>query len=137
VSDKPFNLDELDDSQMFDLKDSDNSFGKIEISPEVLEIIASLAASEVQGVTSMRGNFAAGVAEKIGRKSHGKGVKVSLTEDGILVDVHLHMKFGVSIPMVAQLVQENIHQTLKTMTALDVKSINVHVVGIDFENSEN
>lgn len=111
--------------------------GKVEISPEVIEIIASMAASEVDGVANMHSGFATGVVGKISRKQqYGKGVKVELTDEGILVDVQLQMKYGVSIPVVAQKVQDNILQTLKTMTALDVQSINIHVAGIVFETQE-
>lgn len=136
MDDKNLFLEDLDDTQMFDLEEQDTGLGKIEISPEVLEVIASLAATEVAGVAAMHGSFATGVAEKMGRRNYGKGVRVDLTEEGIVIDVQLHMMFGISIPKVAKLVQENIIQTLRTMTALEVKSINVHVVGIEFETDE-
>jgi uncharacterized alkaline shock family protein YloU len=44
------------------------------------------------------------------------------------------MKFGVSIPTVAQGIQDNIRQALINMTALETEEINIHVVGIQFEN---
>ena len=75
--------------------------GEVEIAPEVIEVIAGIAASEIEGVAGMRGNFAAGVVERLGKKNHGKGVKVELTESGIKVDIYCMMKFGVSIPTVA------------------------------------
>ena len=62
-----------------------NNLGKVEIAPEVIEVIAGIAASEVEGVAQMRGNFAAGVVERLGKKNHGKGVKVELLEEGIKV----------------------------------------------------
>lgn len=136
MDDKKLFIEDLDEAEMFDLEEQETGLGKVEISPEVLEVIASLAASEVAGVASMRGSFATGVAERMGRKNYGKGVRVDLGEEGITIDVQLHMIFGVSIPEVAQQVQENIAQTLRTMTALEVKAINVHVVGIDFETPE-
>ena len=57
--------------------------GNIEVAPEVLEIIASIAASDIDGVASMRGNFASGVVERLGKKVHGKGVKTELAADGL------------------------------------------------------
>lgn len=117
----------------------DTSLGKVEIAPEVIEVITGLAASEVEGLSSMRGNFASGVVERFGKKSHGKGVKVELTDDGILIDLFVVLNFGVSIPQVAQKVQDNIRQTLKNMTALEIDEINIHVVGIqmDEESEDN
>nr|WP_188496807.1 Asp23/Gls24 family envelope stress response protein [Pullulanibacillus pueri] len=120
---------------MFEMEESQTDLGKVEISPEVIEVIAGMAANEVAGVASMQGGFASGVAEKMGRKNLGKGVKVDLKEEGISIDVQLRMKFGVSIPEVGRAVQENIAQTLRTMTALEVNAINIHVVGVEFEQT--
>ena len=116
---------------------SNESLGKVEIAPEVIEVIAGIAASEVEGVSQMRGNFAAGVVERLGKKNHGKGVKVDLTEEGISIDVFCVMLFGISIPTVAQKVQDNIRQALLNMTALEVKEVNIHVVGVQFETAKN
>jgi uncharacterized alkaline shock family protein YloU len=113
------------------------SLGKVEIAPEVIEVIAGIAASEVEGVSQMRGNFAAGVVERLGKKNHGKGVKVDLSEEGIKVDVYCVMQFGISIPTVAQKVQDNIRQALLNMTALEITEVNIHVVGVQFETQKN
>lgn len=110
--------------------------GKVEISPEVIEVITGIAASEIEGVSSMRGTFATDVVERFGGKSHSKGVKVELTENGIIIDLFVVLNFGVSIPKVAQELQSNIRQTLKNMTALEVEEVNVHVVGIQMEQAD-
>lgn len=129
-------VERVEENQKLEVEENLTDLGKVEISPEVIEIIASMAASEVEGVANMYSGFATGVVGKISRKQYGKGVKVELTDDGILVDVQLQMKYGVSIPIVAQKVQDNILQTLKTMTALEVSSINIHVAGIVFDQPE-
>ncbi|WP_458412545.1 Asp23/Gls24 family envelope stress response protein [Schinkia sp. CFF1] len=123
----------MSENQLIDMTEHSTSLGKVEIAPEVIEVIAGIASSEVEGVASMRGNFATGVAEKLGRKSHGKGIKVELSEEGILIDAYVVMQFGVSIPDVAKKIQDNIRQALLNMTALEVNEINIHVVGVQFE----
>ncbi|PAQ16296.1 Asp23/Gls24 family envelope stress response protein [Bacillus sp. FJAT-42315] len=120
-------------NQVLEMSNGDNGMGRIEIAPEVIEVIAGIAASEVDGVEKMRGSFASGVVERLGKKNHGKGVRVDLTEDGIKVDVYCVIAFGVSIPAVAQKIQDNIRQALLNMTALQVDEVNIHVVGIQFE----
>ena len=110
-----------------------NGLGKVEIAPEVIEVIASIAASEVEGVAQMRSNFATGVVEKLGKKMHNKGIKVDLSEEGIKVEVYCVMNFGVSIPQVAQQIQDNIRQTLINMTGLETEEVNIHIVGVQFE----
>jgi uncharacterized alkaline shock family protein YloU len=114
--------------------DGDTSLGKVEIAPEVIEVISGIAAAEVSGLFAMRGNFASGVAERFGRTTHSKGVKVELTENGILIDLYVILYYGVSIPKVAQELQSSIRQTVKNMTALEIDEINVHVVGIQMDN---
>lgn len=115
----------------------DTSLGKVEIAPEVIEVIAGIAATEVDGLFAMRGNFASGVVERFGKKSHSKGVKVELTETGVLIDLFVVLNFGVSIPQVAVKLQTNIRQTLKNMTALEIDEINIHVVGIQMDGKDN
>lgn len=122
--------------QAFEMDDETTGLGKVEISPEVIEVIAAIAASEVEGVAEMRGNFATGVAERLGRKSYRKGVKVEITESGILLDVYVVIVYGYSIPTVGQEIQENIYEALLNMTALEVNETNVHVVGIHFAQEE-
>jgi len=114
----------------------DTSQGKVEIAPEVIEVMAGIAASEVDGLSSMRGNFASGMVERFGKRAHGKGVKVELTKDGILIDLYVVLQFGVSIPEVTQKLQTNIRQTIENMTALEITEINIHVVGIQTESRE-
>ncbi|MED1561481.1 hypothetical protein AJ85_03625 [Alkalihalobacillus alcalophilus ATCC 27647 = CGMCC 1.3604] len=126
----------MNENHILELDEQKSELGKVEISPEVIEVIAGIAASEVEGVANMRGNFASGVAEKLGRKNHGKGVRVDLNDDGILVDVSVVIMYGVSVPEVAKLIQTNIQQALQTMTAIQLNAINVHVVGIQFETTE-
>jgi len=120
-------------NNVLEMNPENNGLGKVEIAPEVIEVIAGIAASEIEGVASMRGNFAAGVVERLGKKNHGKGVKVDLTDAGIIIDVYCVMIFGVSIPNVAQKIQDNIRQALLNMTALEVNEVNIHVVGVQFE----
>lgn len=126
----------MSENSILEMDQGNNGLGKVEIAPEVIEVIAGIAASEVEGVAGMRGNFATGVVERLGKKNHGKGVKVELTETGITVDVYCLMKFGVSIPTIAGKIQDNIRQALLNMTALDTEEINIHVVGIQFENQK-
>ncbi|NEU29597.1 Asp23/Gls24 family envelope stress response protein [bacterium LRH843] len=126
----------MNENHILELEEQKAELGKVEISPEVIEVIAGIAASEVEGVATMRGNFAAGVAERLGRKNHGKGVKVELGEDGITVDVSVIITYGAAVPEVAKFIQINIKQALQTMTAIELEAVNVHVVGVQFESAE-
>ncbi|MBT2582281.1 Asp23/Gls24 family envelope stress response protein [Planococcus sp. ISL-109] len=110
--------------------------GNIEVAPEVLEIIASIAATDIEGVASMRGNFASGVVERLGKKVHGKGIKTELSLEGLAIDVYCVINYGVSIPKTAQKIQEQVRQTLETMTSLQTQEVNVHITGVHFDTPQ-
>ena len=74
--------------------------GEIEIAPEVIEVIAGIAANEVEGVYAMQGSFKTGVNELLGRTTHNKGVHLTVDENGLSVDVYCYIKYGASVPKV-------------------------------------
>jgi len=109
-----------------------SELGAIRIADEVVSIIAGLAATEVEGVASMSGGIAGGIAEALGRKNLSKGVKVEVGEEETSVDLYLIVTYGSRIPDVAWGVQENVKQAIENMTGLKVVKINVHVQGVNF-----
>lgn len=112
--------------------------GKIEVVPEVIEVITGIAVTEVEGVAGTRGNFAAGVVERFGKKVHSKGVKSAMSEDGkIIIDVFCSVKYGYAIPKVAKDIQVSIRQAILNMTAIETSEVNVHVTGIQFDNAKD
>ena len=112
--------------------------GKIELAPEVIEVIAGIAVTEVEGVAATRGNLATGVVERFGKKVHSKGVKSAISEEGtIIIDVYCSVKFGHSIPKVAKNVQSQIRQTIFDMTSIETSEVNVHITGVQFDNTKD
>ncbi|EMR06678.1 hypothetical protein C772_01206 [Bhargavaea cecembensis DSE10] len=111
-------------------------YGKVELAPEVLEVIVGIATAEVEGVADMRGSFATGVAEKLGRKVHGKGVKIDYNDDGLFIDVYCSVGYGRSVPSVAREIQKNVRQSVFNMTAIEPEEVNVHITGIQFDQTE-
>ena len=59
----------------------------IQISNDVIAVIAGVAVSEVQGVSSMAGGFAGGISEVLsGKKNLAKGIKVDKEENKVKID---------------------------------------------------
>jgi len=109
-----------------------SELGSILIANEVVSIIAGLAATEVEGVASMSGGIAGGIAESLGRKNLSKGVKVEVSEGGTAVEMYLIVEYGSRIPDVAWAVQDNVKKAIETMTGLAVVNVNIHVQGVSF-----
>lgn len=110
--------------------------GNIQIAPEVIEVIAGLAAIEVEGVAGMSGGFASGMAELLGRKNLSKGVKVEVGQKEAAIDVSIIIDYGHRIPEVAGDIQRNVKNAIETMTGLDVIEVNVHIHGVHFKMPE-
>ncbi|OLN32193.1 Asp23/Gls24 family envelope stress response protein [Desulfosporosinus metallidurans] len=113
---------------------TDNSLGSIRIADEVVEVIAGLAASEVEGVVGMSGGLVGDLAHMLGRnKNLSKGVKVEVGEHEVAVDLFIVVEYGVAIPDVALNVQESVKEAIESMTGLKVVEANVHVQGVNFK----
>ncbi len=106
------------------------SMGGVKISDDVIATIASLAASEIEGVSKMSGSMAANLTEILGKKNFSKGVKVQLEEDTVEIDVYLSVVYGSIIQEVAEKVQENVKKAIESMTEFKVMTVNVHVQGV-------
>ncbi|MFZ2331589.1 MAG: Asp23/Gls24 family envelope stress response protein [Lactobacillus delbrueckii] len=110
---------------------------QIKIDLQVLEVILGISAQKVDGVAEMRAGLKSGLSRVFGREDRGKGVAVSVDEDGELTaDVYVYLKYGVNVPAVAGKIQEALKQQLTQMTDMNLKSIDVHVVGLVFPEDE-
>jgi len=110
-----------------------DEYGKVLFADEVVATIAGLAATDIKGVAAMSGGLADGIAEKLGRKSLAKGVKVKVGEKEAAVDLYIIVDYGVRVPEVAWNIQENVKKSIETMTGLSVTEVNIHVQGVNFE----
>lgn len=109
------------------------NLGKVEIVPEVISVIASIAVSEVEGVTGHFYELKKSNIEKISRKNLNKNLKVNTKDDGIHIDVYCFIKHGIKIAKVASKIQTSIFNSIKTMTAIEPKEINIHIMHITTE----
>ncbi len=104
----------------------------IEISNDVIAVIAGVAVSEVQGVASMSGSFAGGITEVLsGKKNLAKGIKVEKTENVTKIDVNIIVEYGSRIPDVAFEIQNRVKKAVEGMTGFKVEEVNVHVQGVN------
>lgn len=95
--------------------------GKVLISEEVLVNIISLAVAEVENVQ---------LSGKPGI-NWGKGIKLTIDEnDRVEVKCYVNVAYNQSVVSVAANVQENVTTALESMAGVNVKGVNVSVVGV-------
>jgi uncharacterized alkaline shock family protein YloU len=113
------------------MTDNEEYLGKLEVTNEVIAIIAGLAAVEVEGVYSMSGGITGGIADALGIRNLSKGIKAETRDNKVYVDIHIIADFGARIPEVAWNIQENVKKNIEKMTGMRVMEANIHVQGIN------
>lgn len=111
---------------------TEKKLGTVEIKPQALSVIVSIAVNEVEGVSKLVGSIKNGALEKIGKKEYSKGVKLSFEGDELNVEVSCNLKSGYSVAKVAKQIQENVRNSLFNMTEITAKSVNINILGIDY-----
>ncbi len=97
-----------------------DSEGDVTYGRNVVKSIITLAAQEINGVAGLE----------------GKELKIEINGNSINVDVYIKVNHGISCKQVAFRVQENIKNSVETMTDYKVKVINVNILGVTSIKSE-
>jgi len=105
----------------------------VRVSDEVIAIIAGLAATEVEGISSMAGDITKELISKLGMNNLSKGVKVSVSEEEVSIEISLNLKYGYNIPETSAKVQDKVKIAVENMTNLNVTEINVKIAGMEVE----
>ena len=121
-----------------DVRLDENPDGTVSFATDVVATIAGLAATEVEGVSSMS-SPSSGLADMFSRRStrnFTKGVRVDLDGNMVTVDITIVVEYGSPVPDVARGIQENVKKAIETMSGLTVHSVDVHVSGVSFEREQ-
>lgn len=117
------------------LKDDEN-IGTVQIADDVVAMIASLAATEIEGVSAMAGNITNEFMSRVGMKTLTKGVKVDVTGDKVRVDLAVTMEYGYNIPATCGLVQNKVKSAIENMTGLNCSDVNIRIAGINMKKDK-
>jgi uncharacterized alkaline shock family protein YloU len=104
--------------------------GLVKIKNEVIASIAGLAAKEVKGVSDIGCGLIDNIYKIFKPDCTGWGVKVDIDENKLKLNVPVIVEYGVDIPQVAMLVQENVRSAIEKMTGLNAVEINVNIQGV-------
>lgn len=109
----------------------DHENGKVLISEDVVSTIAEHALTDVEGVAGISSKPVSEIADLIGKKNWGKGMKILISEDNSLsIDCDVDVCYGYSVVDTANAVQVALTNAVESMTGVKVTSVNVNVCGI-------
>lgn len=115
-----------------DEKDKDN----VTYKRNVVISIVSLATQEINGIASISRTAVSAIKSALS-KNVSRGIIVEFENNLVHIDVFVNVKFGYSVKDVAFRVQENIKSSVESMTEFKVSSVNIHVVGVTFNDTES
>ena len=105
--------------------------GNVLISEDVIVTIVANAVKEVEGVVGLSVKPGADIADMIGKKNWGKGMKIVIGEDDSLtIDCNVNVGYGQSVVVVAKAVQDAVTAALESTAGVKVAAVNVNVCGI-------
>ena len=109
---------------------AEENVGMVQIADDVVAMIASLAATEVDGVSAMAGNITNELMSKVGMKKLSKGVRVVVTGRSVRVDLAVTMEYGYNIPATCHQVQAKVKAAIENMTGLSCTDVNIRIAGV-------
>ncbi len=112
-------------------KGLETGLGKVNVSNNVTATIAGVAASECYGLVGMVSRKVKdGIAELLNQEHYSKGVQVTMSDEGVSVELYIMVEYGTKISEVAHNVMEKVTYAVETMVGLKVNQVNVFVQGV-------
>ena len=121
---------EAKDTNNIEIPMDQEGVGSVQIADDVVAMIASLAATEVEGVSAMVGNISNELMSKVGLKKLTKGVKVDVYDNVVKVDLTITLEYGFNIPKTCQKVQDKVKTAIETMTGLTVSDVKIRIASV-------
>ncbi len=108
----------------------DMSIGTVKIADDVVAQIASIAATEIDGVSAISGKNARDFLNKATKNATNKGAKASIDKQEVSIDLSMSMGYGYVIPTTCEQVQKRVREVVENMTGLTVKDVNVRIADV-------
>ena len=109
----------------------ETNLGTISIEEEVIARVAGLTALDCYGIVGMAAkNVKDGIVQLLKRESLTKGIKISVNEDKISIDMHIIVEYGTNITAIAENTISTVKYKVETVCGIDVEQVNVFVEGV-------
>lgn len=114
------------EKKIYEIKDGVN------ISADVVAIVAGLSATETEGVNSLAGGITYDEVSKAGPTKLSRAIRIIENEDESLsVRIHLKVDYGYEIPTVSVNVQQKVKAAIENMTGMKVHEVDIRIVSVN------
>ena len=105
-----------------------NEYGKVTLSNDVIASIAGNAAVNCFGVKGMvLVSLKDGLVHLLKNEYMQKGVKIQKSEEGITIELHIAVNYGVNIAAVCRSIMSEVRYNVERMTGAKVLSVDISV----------
>lgn len=104
--------------------------GEIEVSAQVLEVIAGIATQEVTGVYAATKSFSEDFLKHFANHEYRRGIELSVEDNEFIIDIYVNIYYGVPVPDLARRIQQHVREQVYYMTEIELKEVNVHFAKI-------
>ena len=101
-----------------------SDLGRITIAPDAIAQIVGHTAAECYGVVGMAGK---GLKRLLTRDKLTQGIAVSGSGEGLRLDLHVVVEYGLNLAEVAATVRSRVGYELERLTGLRVAAVEVHI----------
>jgi len=117
------------------IRNSDEK-GSINISEDVIAVIAAAATTEVEGVYGLFYAHGKELSNMMSKKSLSRGIKLLIEENNVDVDVFIMVEMGYSVSDIGEEVQKSVASAIESAVGVTVNTVNVHICGISLRKSK-
>ena len=104
--------------------------GGVNISQEVISVIAGNAALEVDGVASLHPVHSRDIAELVIKKGFVRSVRTVIEGASVTLDIYIITEVGAKVGSVAANVQKAVIEAVESSIGAKPAAVNIHVCGI-------
>ncbi|MDR3278118.1 MAG: Asp23/Gls24 family envelope stress response protein [Oscillospiraceae bacterium] len=112
-----------------------DDFGSINISEDVIAVIAGSAAAEADGVHSLYPTYGRDWGDII-KRGLSRCVKLEIREKIAAVEISVVAELGSAVNEVGAAVQKCVANAIESATGLTVAAVNVHICGVSLKKSK-
>ena len=108
------------------------------MSDENITAYAASVALGIDGVHELTGSLTDSISKNIlGKESSGKGIRLTRSDEGLILDVYVIVEYKVKIPQLAWEIQGTVKREVEAMTGVPVLEVNIHVQGLNVPGEED
>ena len=112
--------------------------GSINIAENVVAVIAAAAAVDIDGVFGLyQSPGGKDLTTASGRKGISRGIRVSIEEDDVAVDVYFIAEMGYSVSEIGVKVQKAVISAIEEAVGVKVSTVNVHICGVSLKKAKH